>query len=227
MGRFYGGCLCMSQSDFTFGKQSPRRGLSSAALPPPTADGLPDAMQPEAEDDTAGILGLDSQPEQAAKKRRLSGPKLKKSREELMEEEVEKLQAKLAELLNSMKDPTQPMPTAAAVAKLQRVVGGKMVEAKEAGAYQVSTQPWRDDLAIDKLQGGIEVHLVVPTRERPPEKEPRRQLRRCHAKVGQQAAEQVPGYGHGTLCQPSAPEGQAARVSYLWVCQWHWALLED
>eukprot|EP00435_Cladocopium_sp_Y103_P051000 s1039_g15.t1 len=115
-------------------------GSSSDALPPPTADGLPCAMQAEAEDDTAGLLGLEKEPEQAAKKRRLSGPKLKKSREELMEEEVEKLQAKQAELLNSMKDPTQPMPTAAAVAKLQRAVGGKMAEAKEVGAYQVSTQ---------------------------------------------------------------------------------------
>ena len=97
-------------------------------------------MQVEAEDDTAGLLGLENQPEQAAKKRRLSGPKLKKSREEVMDEEVQKLQAKLAELLDSMKDPSQPMPTAAAVSKLQRAVGGKMVEAKEAGSYQMSTQ---------------------------------------------------------------------------------------
>ena len=92
----------------------------------------------EDNDNSADLLGLPlEEPSQAQKKRRLSGgPRLKKSRDEVLQEETVKLESRLEELLASMRDSAAAMPTAAMVTKLQRSVTQKMTEAKEQGSFQ-------------------------------------------------------------------------------------------
>lgn len=89
-------------------------------------------------DESAIALGLDAEPEEAnpAKRRRVSGPRLRKSRDEAFEEELERIEAKYEELLATLSDTFSGFPTAAAVAKLQRMVSTKTLEAKEHGFFQ-------------------------------------------------------------------------------------------
>lgn len=104
-----------------------------------TASGA-SAVEPSvpAVDESAIALGLDADPEDAnpAKRRRTSGPRLRKSRDEAFAEELERIEAKYEELMASLSDTSSGMPTAAAVAKLQRMVSTKMLEAKEHGFFQ-------------------------------------------------------------------------------------------
>ena len=96
-------------------------------------------------------LGLDGVGEPASKKRRLSGPKLRKTREELLDEEISKLQAKYEETLKSMRDPSTPMPTSASVGKIERSAG-KLEEAKANSSFanSQSLQELVDALAAFK-----------------------------------------------------------------------------
>ena len=94
-------------------------------------------------DDSALALGLENEaePGPSSKKRRLSGPKVKRSREEMFQEEIDKSEAKYQEMLTMMSDPSSSvMPTPAAVAKLQRVVQNRMQDAKEQGSFQASAR---------------------------------------------------------------------------------------
>lgn len=88
----------------------------------------------------AEALGLElDQVAQASKKRRLSGPKVRRSREEVLQEDTERLNAKFDELLSAMNDPTSPMPTVAMCAKILRSISSKTEESRGAGAFQCVT----------------------------------------------------------------------------------------
>eukprot|EP00435_Cladocopium_sp_Y103_P065276 s157_g27.t1 len=82
-------------------------------------------------------LEVDQQP---SKKRRTSGPRVKKSREEVFQEEAEKLAGRLEELIASLGDTSGQFPTVAACAKLLRPITSKMEEAKTSGCFEVVTE---------------------------------------------------------------------------------------
>ena len=80
---------------------------------------------------------------------RLSAPKVKKSREEIFQDEVDKIRAKYEELLANMRDPTAQMPTPAATAKVQRILSAKLVESKEQwGCFETTT-------ALEELEKAV------------------------------------------------------------------------
>lgn len=95
-----------------------------------------------ANDDSADLLGLGNLDDlNPHKKRRVSGgPRLKKSREEVLQEETVRLESRLEELLASMRDASAAMPTVAMVTKLQRSVTLKVTESKEQGAFDNATK---------------------------------------------------------------------------------------
>ena len=109
---------------------TPSNSHSSGEAPAaPTIDG--DQDQDEAD---ADLLGLPT--DRPTKARRLSGPKVKKSREEVFAEETEKLVCKWAELMDSMHD---SVPTVATCAKHLRSVNSKLEEARNAGSFETVT----------------------------------------------------------------------------------------
>ena len=87
------------------------------------------------------MLGLpSSEPEKALKRRRLSGPRVKRSREEVFDDETDKIQAKFQDMLDSMRQENASMPTGAVCAKHLRAIQTKCDEARAAGMFQcVST----------------------------------------------------------------------------------------
>lgn len=119
--------------------------------------GAPPAEADDGVDDMLGLAGPETTGEQASKRRRLSGPKLRKTREELLEEEVVKAQAKYQEVLNSLSDVNSPMPTCAGIAKLERVVKGKLEEAKESASFTSSTELEELASAVAALKEAVRV----------------------------------------------------------------------
>ena len=109
---------------------------ASGAGPSDVPAAEPDQEQEEAD---AEALGLDLDADKASKKRRLSGPRVKRSREEVFEEEREKLRAKLDEILSSLADPSVGMPTTAACSKHMRAINNKLDEARAAGMFDCVT----------------------------------------------------------------------------------------
>lgn len=105
---------------------------------PSGATAVEPSVPAAAVDESAFALGLDAEPEESnpAKKRRTSGPRVRKSRDEAFAEELERIEAKYEELMASLSDTSSGMPTAAAVAKLQRMVSTKTLEAKEHGFFE-------------------------------------------------------------------------------------------
>ena len=94
---------------------------------------------PDADQDRqdAMMLGLDHDvPDKPGKRRGMSGPRVKRSREEVFEEETEKLAAKFNEMVETMSDPSAAMPTVAACAKHLRAISPKADEARAAGMFQ-------------------------------------------------------------------------------------------
>ena len=81
-------------------------------------------------------MGLEPELEKNPKKQRLSGPRVKRSREEVFEDERERLHAKFEELMQSMSDPAAQMPTAAACAKQLRAIETKTNETRLAGLFE-------------------------------------------------------------------------------------------
>lgn len=118
-------CLCLPKD--------PAQLLRPCPMPMDTAP---------ANDDSADVLGLDGlEDTNAVKKRRLSGgPHLKKSREEVLQEEVVKLESRVEELVASMHDASAAMPTVATITKVQRSVTQKVTEAKEQGSFDNVTK---------------------------------------------------------------------------------------
>lgn len=130
-------------------------GLATSSANPTGASGASPAASdaaaaPMEEDNSAQLLGLpEVDPGNQPKKRRLSAPKVKKSREEIFQDEVDKIRAKYEELLANMRDPTAQMPTPAATAKVQRILSAKLVESKEQwGCFETTT-------ALEELEKAV------------------------------------------------------------------------
>lgn len=102
---------------------------------------MPPAQVPaDVEDDVDEALGLPLQAaDPASKRRRLSGPKLRKTREELLEEDIAKAEARYQDVLSGMADPSSPMPTCAGIAKIERLLKTKLEEAKSSSSFASST----------------------------------------------------------------------------------------
>lgn len=106
----------------------------------PNGDVPPAQVPADVEDDADEALGLPLQAaDPASKRRRLSGPKLRKTREELLEEEIAKAEARYQEVLSSLADPSSPMPTCAGISKIERVLKTKLEEAKTSSSFASST----------------------------------------------------------------------------------------
>lgn len=111
---------------------------------PSGADANPPGLgdQDEEQDalDAANLgLSLESgQPE--SKRRRLSGPRIKKSREEVFQEQTEQFTGKVDEVINNLGDAAMPFPTVALCAKILRGISSKVEEARSAGCFTTVTQ---------------------------------------------------------------------------------------
>lgn len=127
----------------------------------------------EEEDNSTDLLGLRTEDPEGpgpAKKRRTSqgGPKLKKSREEIFAEEVDKIRGRYQELVNSMQEAGSPMPTVAGVSKLQRSVAAKKTEAKDHGSFEASTALDELDTALQNFKEALRVcALFLPPNGHP------------------------------------------------------------
>ena len=164
-------------------------GLATSSANPTGASGASPAASdaaaaPMEEDNSAQLLGLpEVDPGNQPKKRRLSAPKVKKSREEIFQDEVDKIRAKYEELLANMRDPTAQMPTPAATAKVQRILSAKLVESKEQwGCFESSPA----------VQRGPENDLCIPPAQLPSQKGPWRWLCGGHGEVVPERAEALP-----------------------------------
>ena len=136
-------------------------------MPSEAPAGAPATDVDDGINDLLGLPAPEANAEQASKRRRLSGPKLRKTREEL-EEEVVKAQAKYQEVLNSMSDVNSPMPTCAGVAKLERVVKAKLEEAKESGSFTSSSDLQELANAVAALKEAVRVTgLYLPPNGHP------------------------------------------------------------
>ncbi|CAK9039998.1 Caskin-1 (CASK-interacting protein 1) [Durusdinium trenchii] len=109
------------------------RNADSAASAPPAAM----EMHLEESEEDEDLRLEPATGESKAKKRRTSGgaPRVKKSREELLEEEAEKVSATYTELLATISDGSQAMLSASFVGKLQRTQNSKLAEAKSQGYF--------------------------------------------------------------------------------------------
>lgn len=120
------------------------------------------------EDNSAALLGLpveDPEGPGPAKKRRTSqgGPKLKKSREEVFAEEVDRIRGRYQELVNSMQEAGVPMPTVSGVSKLQRSVATKKTEAKDHGSFETTTALDALDTALQNFKEALRLSsLFLP-----------------------------------------------------------------
>lgn len=183
--------------------------------------GAPPAEADDGVDDLLGLAGPEPTGEQASKRRRLSGPKLRKTREELLEEEVVKAQAKYQEVLSSMSDVNSPMPTCAGIAKLERVVKAKLEEAKESASFTSSTELEELATAVAALKEAVRITGIYLPPSGHPKKKPFRELRPGLEKAGRAGPSKVPGSSFGTLSPPLSPKGQAAvgglRFALSWV----------
>ena len=78
---------------------------------PSGATAVEPSVPAAAMDESAFALGLDAEPEESnpAKKRRTSGPRVRKSRDEAFAEELERIEAKYEELMASLSDTSSGM----------------------------------------------------------------------------------------------------------------------
>ena len=100
--------------------------------PDSAKDGNPD--EEDNEEDEMRRLGLDGP---ASKRRRVSGTRAKRSKEEMYVDEVEKLKLHYHELLDTMKAST---PNTTAITKFLKTLEKKMNECKESGVFDASSK---------------------------------------------------------------------------------------
>ena len=108
----------------------------------PVSGDVPLAADAQADQDRldADMLGLVPTEDKPGKRRRMSGPRVKRTRDEVFDDDTEKLKAKFQEVLDGMTDPNTAFPTPALCAKHLRAITGKIDEARAAGMFQcVST----------------------------------------------------------------------------------------
>lgn len=126
----------------------------------------PDAFgaEPEPlEEDLDNKLGLEDSKEPANKKRRTSGPRVKKGKEEVFFEEVERLQGRYQELLLSMRDSSSPFPNGTVVQKIIRSVTSKLGEGRTAGLFDAVSELETLNNNLTAVKEALRVALLYVT----------------------------------------------------------------